>query len=132
MPEVIVLDSHIWFWWINLEHERLPAGCRDRIEQAERVGVSPVSCYELALAHRRGRLQLPCASAKWFAEALAPAGVDLIPLSLEITVRAVNLTDIHRDPFDRLIIATALEYGANLASADALFRRYPELVSVLI
>jgi PIN domain nuclease of toxin-antitoxin system len=80
MPEVIVLDSHIWFWWINLEHERLPAGCRDRIEQAERVGVSPVSCYELALAHRRGRLQLPCASAKWFAEALAPAGVDLIPL----------------------------------------------------
>jgi PIN domain nuclease of toxin-antitoxin system len=52
----------------------LPAGCRDRIEQAERVGVSPVSCYELALAHRRGRLQLPCASAKWFAEALAPAG----------------------------------------------------------
>jgi PIN domain nuclease of toxin-antitoxin system len=51
---------------------------------------------------------------------------------LEITVRAVNLPDIHRDPFDRLIIATALEYGANLASADALFRRYPELVSVLI
>jgi PIN domain nuclease of toxin-antitoxin system len=82
-----------------------------------------VSCYELALAHRRGRLELPCAPADWFAEELAPAGIALPPLSLAIVLRPVSLTDIHRDPFDRLIIATALEHGPELASLDTLFAR---------
>jgi PIN domain nuclease of toxin-antitoxin system len=132
MPQVIVLDSHIWFWWINLEHERFSPACRTEIERSDRVCVSPVSCYELALAHRRGRLQLPCEPAEWFAEALGPAGIELLPLSLAIASRAVTLTDIHRDPFDRIIIATALEYGAKVASVDGLFALYPELSDRLV
>ena len=129
---MIVLDSHIWFWWINLEHERFSPECRTQIERSDRVCVSPVSCYELALAYRRGRLQLPCEPADWFAEALEPAGIELLPLSLAITLRAVSLTDTHRDPFDRIIIATALEYGAKLASVDGLFALYPELSDRLV
>jgi PIN domain nuclease of toxin-antitoxin system len=129
---LIVLDSHIWFWWINLEHKRFSTDCRQRIEQSERVGVSPVSCYELALAHRRGRLQLPCSPGDWFREALEPAGVELLQVTAAIAARAVSLTDIHRDPFDRLIIATALENDALLASVDGLFVRYPELEGRLI
>jgi PIN domain nuclease of toxin-antitoxin system len=129
---MIILDSHIWFWWINLEHERFSADCRKQIEQADRVCVSPVSCYELALAHRRGRIHLPCSAADWFAEALEPAGIELLQITLAISLRAVNLTEIHRDPFDRLIIATALEYGARLASVDTLFARYPEVRDRLI
>lgn len=132
MPQVIVLDSHIWFWWINLEHERFSPECRARIEQSERVGVSPVSCYELALAHRRKRLQLPCEPVDWLAEALEPANIELLQVTPRIAARAVNLTDIHKDPFDRIIIATALEYGADLASADGLISRYPELEGCLI
>jgi PIN domain nuclease of toxin-antitoxin system len=132
MPEMIVLDSHIWFWWINLEHQRFSADCRTQIEQADRVCVSPVSCYELALAHRRGRLQLPCEPADWFADALEPAGIEILQVTLGISLRAVNLTEIHRDPFDRLIIATALEYGARLASVDGLFARYPEVRDQLV
>ena len=53
---MIVLDTHIWYWWVNLEHDRLPSGMVATIESAPRVGVSPVSCFELALAHRRDRL----------------------------------------------------------------------------
>jgi PIN domain nuclease of toxin-antitoxin system len=132
MSQVIVLDTHLWFWWINLEHERFSPECRTQIERADRVGVSPVSGYELALAHRRGRLQLPCEPADWLAEALEPAGIDLLPLSLAIALRAVSLTDIHRDPFDRIIIATALEYGAKVASLDGMFARYPELTGQLL
>ena len=132
MSQVIVLDSHIWFWWINLEFERFPKSWRQQIEQAGRVGVSAVSCYELALAHRRGRLQLPCDPADWFAEALQPAGIELLPVTPSIACRAVALSDIHRDPFDRLIIATALEHGARFASVDGQFGRYPELSNVLM
>ncbi|QFY89028.1 hypothetical protein D5125_05790 [Magnetovirga frankeli] len=59
MSDLILLDSHVWFWWINLEHERLSETMLKAITVSQRVGVSPVSCYELALAHKRGRLQLP-------------------------------------------------------------------------
>lgn len=129
---MIVLDSHVWFWWINLESDRLPAHWPVHIEQADRVGVSPVSCYELALAQERKRLEFNCASTDWFARALRPAGVELLPVTPAIACRAVTLSAIHRDPFDRLIIATALEHGAKLASMDGLVVRYPELVGHLL
>ncbi len=50
MSEVIVLDTHIWFWLITQEFERFPAHWRNLIETADQVGVSPISCYEIALA----------------------------------------------------------------------------------
>jgi PIN domain nuclease of toxin-antitoxin system len=78
MPQVIALDSHIWFWWINLEHHRIPPSMLAAIESAPRVGVSPVSCFELALAYRRGRLELPRPTREWFALALAGSDVELL------------------------------------------------------
>jgi PIN domain nuclease of toxin-antitoxin system len=132
MPEVIVLDTHIWFWWINLEHHRMPPTMLAEIESAPRVGVSPVSCFELALAHRRGRLELPLSVREWFALALAGSDVELLPLTPAIAARAVGLSDIHRDPFDRIIIATALEMDTRLASVEGRFVNYTDLVGRLI
>jgi PIN domain nuclease of toxin-antitoxin system len=59
MPEIILLDTLIWFWWINEERHRFPASWLARIENAEKVLVSPVSCFEIALANQGGRLTLP-------------------------------------------------------------------------
>lgn len=73
---MIVLDSHIWFWWINLEHQRLPAALLTAIQAAPRVGVSAVSCFELALAQRRGRLELPLPAREWFELALTGSDID--------------------------------------------------------
>jgi PIN domain nuclease of toxin-antitoxin system len=129
---MIVLDSHIWFWWINLEHYRLPSSLLAVIENAPSIGVSPVSCFELALAHRRGRLELPLSIREWFDLALAGSDIELLPLTPAISARAVELTDIHRDPFDRIIIATTLEMDARLASIDGHFASYPELAGRLI
>lgn len=132
MPQVIVLDSHIWFWWINLEHYRLPPLLLAAIEIAPQVGVSPVSCFELAFANHRGRLDSPLPVKEWFPLALDGSDVELLPLTPAISTRAVELSDIHRDPFDRIIIATALELDARLASIDGHFTNYPELVGCLI
>jgi len=132
MSEIIVLDTHIWFWFITQDFERFPAHWREAIETASQVGVSPISCYEIALAQQRGRLELPCATDQWFQEALEPAGIVLFPLTAEIAYRAVNLASVHRDPFDRLIIATALTYKAKLASIDGFFSQYSELDTYLM
>lgn len=65
-------------------------------------------------------------------EALAPSGISLFPLTPAIASGAVNLSPIHRDPFDRIIMATAIEYQAKLASIDGYFRQYPELGNFLM
>ncbi|MEI6415383.1 MAG: type II toxin-antitoxin system VapC family toxin [Pseudomonadota bacterium] len=132
MPQVIVLDSHVWFWWINLEHHRLSPSMRDEIATAPRVGVSSVSCFELALAHQRGRLELPLPTREWLSLALTGSDIELLPLTPAISARAVELSHIHRDPFDRIIIATTLEMDARLASVDGHFPNYTELTGRLI
>jgi PIN domain nuclease of toxin-antitoxin system len=132
MPEIILLDTHIWFWWINEEHHRFPASWLARIENAEKVLVSPVSCFEIALANQRGRLTLPCNADDWLRDALTPAGVELLPMTAAIATRAVSLSPIHKDPFDRIIIASVLEHNVQLASIDGNFPLYTELQSNLM
>jgi PIN domain nuclease of toxin-antitoxin system len=132
MSEMVILDTHIWFWLINVSFERFPTQWLEQIRQVDIVAVSAISCYEIALAHNKARLELHIPVQDWLTDSLAPAGIDLLPLTPEITVRAVNLSLIHKDPFDRLIIATTLEYGAKLASVDSLFSKYPELKNHLM
>jgi PIN domain nuclease of toxin-antitoxin system len=132
MSEIIVLDTHIWIWYINQELEQFPSSWLESIETAEQVGISAISCYEVALAKQRGRLALPCSINQWFQEALEPSGISLLPLTSAIAACAVNLSPIHRDPFDRIIIATAIQYQGKLASIDGVFRQYPELTTILM
>ena len=132
MSQMIVMDTHVWFWWINLEHQRFSASMQTALEESDSLGISVVSCYEIALAAQRGRLLLPSPASQWFVEALEPSGVQLLMLSPIIANRAVDLTAIHRDPFDRMIIATALVYDAMLLSLDGVFHHYPELQGWLL
>jgi PIN domain nuclease of toxin-antitoxin system len=101
MSEVIVLDTHIWLWIINANFDRFPAQWRDRIESAASVGISPLSCYEIALAHQKGRIKLPSTPQDWFRRALAP-GIELFPVNETISAVAVDLSPVHKDPFVRV------------------------------
>lgn len=127
MSQIIVLDTHIWIWFVTQEFERFPSHWREEIEMAKQVGISPVSCYRVVLAHQKGRLELPCSVDRWLQDALEPTGIELLPLTAKIAHQAVSLSPVHKDPFDRLIIATALVYKAKLASIDGLFSQYPEI-----
>ncbi|GAB4283526.1 MAG: type II toxin-antitoxin system VapC family toxin [Oscillatoriaceae cyanobacterium] len=132
MSQVIVLDTHIWIWLVNGNLDRFPASWLPPIEESDRLGVSPLSCYEIALAQQRGRLELDCTAQEWIRQALSLGKIDLLPITDNIAVQAVRLSPVHKDPFDRLIIATALAYNAQLASVDHSFRQYPELEKYLM
>jgi len=129
---VIVLDTHIWIWLVNGNFDRFPVSWLPQIVESDRLGVSPLSCYEIALAQQRGRLELDCSVEKWIEQALSLGKIDLLPVTDNIAIQAVRLSPIHKDPFDRLIIATALAYNAQLASVDRCFREYPELINHLM
>jgi PIN domain nuclease of toxin-antitoxin system len=84
------------------------------------------------LAQQQGKLLLPCSAQEWCQTALFPVGIDIFPLTPDIAFRAVHLSPIHRDPFDRIIMATALEYQAKLVSVDRMIILYPELLNCLL
>lgn len=129
---MIVLDTHIWLWWVNNDLQNLKQSWLDHIQSPEQVGVSAISCFEVAWLERHQRIALPCPRQEWFEKALAGSGITLLPISPVITSLAVDLPEHHRDPQDRLIIATALAYDGRLISADGKFPCYSELNNRLI
>ena len=82
--------------------------------------------------HRKGRLKLSSDIDTWFRKALIPAGLEILSITPEITLRATDLSPVHKDPFDRLIVTTALAYNAKLATIDSVIVKYPELENVLM
>lgn len=129
---MIILDTHVWLWWVQQESECLKPAWLERIATADSVGVSAISCFEVAWLVQHGRIELPLATDVWFDRALSGSGIDLCPVSPKIAIAAVQLPEHHRDPQDRLIIATALAHHAELISADQKFPLYRELDNRLI
>ena len=81
MSKVIVLDTHIWIWQINANFDRFPAHWPALFEAADRVCVSAISCYEIALACKKGRLKLSGSTRDWSRRSLEPAGIELLPVN---------------------------------------------------
>lgn len=129
---MIVLDTHIWLWWINGESRVIGPDRQQHIQSADAVAVSAISCFEVAWLNRHGRIELPCSPDVWFEKALDGSGIMLLPITPSIAAQAVALPEHHCDPQDRLIIATALRHEAKLMSDDGKFAQYTELSGRLI
>ncbi len=129
---MIVLDTHIWLWWVNNDNQNLKPEWMSRIQSSEEVGVSAISCFEVAWLERHNRIALPCPRQEWLEKALADSGISLLPISPIVASIAVDLPEHHRDPQDRIIIATTLAYEGTLISADGKFPLYSELTDRLL
>jgi PIN domain nuclease of toxin-antitoxin system len=129
---VIVLDTHVWIWWV-LDVARLSSGHRRIIAENEAagIGVSIISCWEIAMIDSRGRLELPVPVETWLAAALAYPGVRLLDLTPRIAVEATHLPDdFHRDPADQIIVATARVHRSPLLTADQRILAYPHVRTI--
>jgi len=123
---VILLDTHVWVWWVH--GDRMLGELKTTIEVREHEGlaVSAISCWEVSKLVERGRLQLPMELRDWLDLALDPSGVSLIPLSPGIAAASTGLPgDFHRDPADQIIVATSRVHDLPLATFDEKIRRYP-------
>jgi len=126
---MIVLDTHVWVWWVHGD-EQLTSAQRQAIEanETDQIGVSAISCWEVAKLVEYGRLELPCPLDEWFGHALSYPGVQLLPLTPEIAVESTRLPgNFHRDPADQIIVATARVYGCAVATSDGKILQYPHV-----
>jgi PIN domain nuclease of toxin-antitoxin system len=127
---VIVLDTHAWVWWLSAPH-RLSARARAAIGQASDLRVPAISCWEVATAVARGRIELDRDVGAWLAQALGAEKVELAPLTPSIAVAAAGLPrDFTGDPGDRLIAATAMALRCPLVTKDAQLRALPSLATI--
>ena len=129
---MIVLDTHIWLWWIDQDMTQLGKHINDQIMSEDFVGVAAISCFEIAWLQGHNRISLPCDITTWFEKALTGSSISLIPLSPEIAKIAAELPEHHSDPQDRLIIATAISHNARIASKDKKFCLYKEVDNLLL
>lgn len=118
----ILVDTATWIFW-HAGSPRLSTTARTILAQSlERpVHVSVVSAFEIATKVRLGKLAVPDELLHEFAYLVESDGFRVVPLGAESSVRAGMLPGAHRDPFDRLLAAQALELGATLLSPDAAF-----------
>ena len=123
---MLILDTHAWFQWV-VEPELLPTQIQNRLKASSLLAISAVSPYEIALHAERGRVQINLPLREWFDEAIAGSGIALLPITPDIAACAAALPPIHRDPWDRIIIATALEYDAMLLTKDETIPLYPQV-----
>jgi PIN domain nuclease of toxin-antitoxin system len=122
---LIVLDTHAWIWWIS-DPAHLSKPARAEIHAATEIGISAISCFEVATAAAKGRIILDRAPVEWLTQALALPRVELLPISPAVAVKATQLgRAFHGDPADRLIVATSLVESATLLTKDERIRDYP-------
>lgn len=123
----LLLDTHALVWLLS-GSDRLGRQARKAIQKAAEAGVlhvSAISPWEIAVLVSKGRLVLEQDVGEWVQAAVALPGICLEPLSPEVAVASTRLPgELHADPADRIIVATARNLGAALVTADGLLLNY--------
>lgn len=129
---MIILDTHIWIWWVQ-DTSLLSRQQIDEIKRNETdiIGISAMSCWEIAKLVEYKRVELSLPLHEWFAEALYYPGIRLFPLTPEIAIESTRLPgEFHRDPADQLIVATARTNNCPLVTSDSKILKYPHVDTV--
>jgi PIN domain nuclease of toxin-antitoxin system len=117
----LLLDTQVWLWW-QADDSRLGARARDTIARAAEVCVSAASVWEIAIKSSLGKLTLP--RNYDVAAELEIDGFQPMPIDIAHAQAISSLPAIHRDPFDRMLVAQAMIEGLVLVTADRELSRY--------
>lgn len=119
----ILLDTCALIWLGNGD-PALSLDARQAIEESETVYVSPISLWEVSNKCRKGKLQLKYPPREWFDKVLQRYQLEILPLTNEAMFLAGELQEHHKDPADRMIIASAMINGLVVVTADRNFSLY--------
>lgn len=120
----VLIDTHAFIWW-NTEDERLSDRARRVMEdEASEIFVSVGSIWEVATKVAKGRLEIPGDLETYVDERLAANRWVALSIDRRHVIRAASLPVIHRDPFDRILIAQAQLDDMPIVTTDAAITRY--------
>jgi PIN domain nuclease of toxin-antitoxin system len=120
-PNIVLLDTHVFVWHME-GSKKIGKRTQAAVEEAaesDAALVSAITPWEIALLVSKGRLKLGTDVMDWLRDAMANPGLHVAPLEPEIAVASTRLPfDIHADPADRILVATARHLGATFVTAD--------------
>ncbi|OGW66655.1 MAG: twitching motility protein PilT [Nitrospirae bacterium RIFCSPLOWO2_02_FULL_62_14] len=121
----LLLDTSTFLWWIT-DSDRLSKKGRDLLAGGRHdVWFSAVSSWEIVIKAALGRVTLPRDSEHFIAEQISINAFQVLPIHLKHTLKVASLPSLHRDPFDRLLIAQALSEDFTILSGDSQVAAYP-------
>ena len=115
----LLLDTHVVLWWLT-DDPALAEDLRGALDSDPDVHLSPVTVWEVAIKQAAGKLKGP----PDLAERVRDAGFRTLPITADHAVEAGRLPMLHRDPFDRMLVAQARCAGLTLVTRDADIQRY--------
>lgn len=122
----LLLDTHAFIWYVQGD-KRLPVGVQNLIASTENeILISVVTFWELAIKISLGKLKLNQELPIVYNETLA-YGFEVIPISPKSIFKLITLPMHHKDPFDRILITTAMTQSLKIISADQHFSKYESL-----
>lgn len=128
---MILLDTHAWIPWVAEDYHFLSKAAIKAIKKAESLGVSAISCWEVAMLSSKKRLTLQLDVQDWVEIALKRPGIQLMNLDPEILVLSTRLPgEFHPDPADQMIAATALKYGIPLVTKDKYIHQWGHIETI--
>jgi PIN domain nuclease of toxin-antitoxin system len=117
-----LLDTHIWFWAMKGDKHNMAEEFHRNIErwqQEDKAFVSAASVWEIAMMVARERVDLRMSVEHWVDMSTEDGGLIILPLSNRTLIESTRLPgEMHRDPFDRMLVATAREYDLSLVTKD--------------
>ena len=121
----LLLDT--WtFLWILLDADALPDRARElHADPSNEVYLSSVSAWEISVKFRLGRLPLPDDPDRFIPEQRRLHGIDPLPLDGTAALQLSRLPDLHRDPFDRMLICQSIAEGLTILTPDRAIIHYP-------
>lgn len=120
----LLLDTHVFLWYITAD-PRLPATFAAAIrEPRNEVYLSVASIWEAVIKHGLGKLPLPAPPADYLPQQRDAHGIVTLPIDEGVMTHLAGLPTLHRDPFDRLLVAQALQHGLTVATVDAEVAAY--------
>ena len=131
---MIVIDTHVLVWWVS-ESGTLSTAAKRAIKNATKSGsevlISSISAWEIAMLVEKGRLVLSMDVERWLDEVAQIDGVRFVPVDNEIGIKSAVLPGtFHKDPADRMIVATARKLAVPLVTADEKIIRYEHVKTI--
>lgn len=126
----LLLDTHV-FLWLLAEPERLGKQLDLLEDPSNQLLLSAASSWEIAIKAQIGRLDLPDDPRRYVPDRMRAIGVDPLPVEHNHALAVCDLPPLHRDPFDRLLVAQALDMHLRIVTADAQIARYDVTVNLV-
>lgn len=123
----LLLDTHIFLWWVKGD-KKLSKTAKEKIQEAEEVYISSASVWEIAIKTRLGKIS---GDVDVLIEEIQGSYFRELPVTSRHAAATLKIPDVHRDPFDRILIAQAISEPLVFLTSDSTLTKYSELVEIV-